>query len=372
MAFINDQNNAEYRRISLSFRAFNIVQSDMRTFNNKSFSGFINRIIMNFKDYADASVASAVLQETKKWENKINQLSGRNIDPKWKKALNKLDSVEIDNAIKTLKTIDKEEIIRILKAVKTLDLMEKNLSYESYKSEGIRLQNDVLEYLVEEDSECVEDGYYGQQMSKYLKALIEEYTLLPFYKRELVYFKDTVDLVNKAIQEERKFSFKAIDGTIYKVRPVEILTDTMKTYNYIIGYTYKDDGGEPYTASYRLSGFSTAKLRKETAHVSVEDKKKLNVKIKNRGVQFLLTAENEIVVRLTARGKTRFTREVHLRPPLDRIDDNGNYIFNCTEAQAEFYFVKFGKDAYVVEPESLRNKLKNIYMEAFEAYNINE
>ena len=94
MAFINDQNNAEYRRISLSFRAFNTVQMDMETFNSKSFSGFINRIIKNFKDSADASVAFAVLQETKKWENKIDQLSGRNIDPKWKKALNILEIFE--------------------------------------------------------------------------------------------------------------------------------------------------------------------------------------------------------------------------------------------------------------------------------------
>ena len=200
MAFINDQNNAEYRRISLSFRAFNIVQSDMRTFNNKSFSGFINRIIMNFKDYADASVAFAVLRETKKWELKIDQLSSRSSEPKWKKVLNSLEGIELNKAIKTLKTADKNETIEIVKAIKVLDLMEKNLSYESYSSKGIRMQNEVLNYLAEEDSECTENDYYGKQMSKYLKALIEEYTLLPFYKRELVYFKDTVDLVNKAIQ----------------------------------------------------------------------------------------------------------------------------------------------------------------------------
>ena len=43
-------------------------------------------------------------------------------------------------------------------------------------------------------------------------------------------------------------------------------------------------------------------------------------------------------------------------------------MFQCTEAQAEFYFFKFGKDAQIVRPLRLREKFQAMYEAAAGAY----
>jgi predicted DNA-binding transcriptional regulator YafY len=57
-----------------------------------------------------------------------------------------------------------------------------------------------------------------------------------------------------------------------------------------------------------------------------------------------------------------------LRPQLVELCEGNEFVFKCTEAQAEFYFFKFGKDAEILEPEELRNKLANMYDEALRMY----
>lgn len=65
---------------------------------------------------------------------------------------------------------------------------------------------------------------------------------------------------------------------------------------------------------------------------------KLSKAISSRGVQFMAT-EEDIQVRLSAAGKTKYRRQLHLRPTLIRNDgpENDIFVFNCTAAQAEFY-----------------------------------
>ena len=44
------------------------------------------------------------------------------------------------------------------------------------------------------------------------------------------------------------------------------------------------------------------------------------------------------------------------------------YIFNCTKAQAEFYFFKFGSDAEILSPVDLRDKFALMYKDAAAVY----
>ena len=85
------------------------------------------------------------------------------------------------------------------------------------------------------------------------------------------------------------------------------------------------------------------------------------------GVQFMVGSEAEIHVKLTDAGVSKYRRQTHLRPPLVRELD-GTYIFQCTTAQAEFYFFKFGKDAEILLPADLRERFKAMYEAAANIY----
>ena len=63
----------------------------------------------------------------------------------------------------------------------------------------------------------------------------------------------------------------------------------------------------------------------------------------------------------------KYRRQTHLRPVLVRREED-RFVFQCTLAQAEFYFFKFGKDAEILRPEPLREKVKTMYEEAAKAY----
>jgi len=55
------------------------------------------------------------------------------------------------------------------------------------------------------------------------------------------------------------------------------------------------------------------------------------------------------------------------RPAVTTI--NGDlYHFDWPEMQLEDYFRRFGRDAVVVKPKSLKSKLKKYYEEALEVY----
>ena len=77
--------------------------------------------------------------------------------------------------------------------------------------------------------------------------------------------------------------------------------------------------------------------------------------------------EAEIHVKLTKAGVYKYRRHTHLRPPLVRTEDDV-YVFQCTTAQAEFYFFKFGKDAEILLPTNLRERFKSMYEAAANTY----
>ena len=73
------------------------------------------------------------------------------------------------------------------------------------------------------------------------------------------------------------------------------------------------------------------------------------------------------VIHMTERGKQMYKMIVKNRPAVTSIDGN-KYTFDWPEMQLEDYFRRFGKEAIVMRPKSLKNRLHNYYESALEAY----
>lgn len=333
------------QRINLSDFACVVINEDMIAFNNTKKTNFINRIIKNYIYEADASIHFALEKEKAILES----------------ALKKLDKEAQNSAIEALLKYKEKELI-----------MKAN-SYERGSSCAYRLWEDTVQYLTNTSEECREADYYKNKIGAYLKAVIEEYCEKPYIERERIYFAEKVEIIETAIKEKRRLTVIASDGNRYTVYPYGIVSDQKSMYNYLIGYSraYESDE-EMRPMSMRISANNEFKLTKQNYHLNYAEKKELESLVKTRGVQFLLGQEEEIHVILTEAGIIQYNRQLHLRPPVAEIREGNEYIFHCTPLQAEIYFMRLGKEAYVSKPLYLNERIKNRFREAYDLYSENK
>ena len=64
-----------------------------------------------------------------------------------------------------------------------------------------------------------------------------------------------------------------------------------------------------------------------------------------------------------------YEKTVHNKPKLVKIDENGNYIFQCTEFLGKLYFGQFLDNVEILEPENLRTYFKEKSQKMYNLYN---
>ena len=88
--------------------------------------------------------------------------------------------------------------------------------------------------------------------------------------------------------------------------------------------------------------------------------------------KFAINNAMEATVKLTSRGLQKLQRIYQDRPrniQLEKSDEFNFFKFDGSADQLELYLKKLGSDAVVMEPEYLKNRLKNFYKDSFLAYN---
>ena len=98
----------------------------------------------------------------------------------------------------------------------------------------------------------------------------------------------------------------------------------------------------------------------------------LNKRLEKVTPAYIYSEAKEIHVLINKRGQGKFNVMLRNRPkPQSRKKDKDGwteYIFYCTEFQAQNYFFQFGADAIVISPESLSRKLSQQFFDANQAY----
>lgn len=346
MAFITrdeDGGSNNKQHLNLSTLAYEVILCDMFAFREEKLSGFINTVFEYYHPIAEASIARTLNHLIGDLSKCISEVPG---DKKTKKiVLDKIVSQKKDSLIK------------------------KAESYEGGKSFKFWINKSNYEYLSEPSSECSEDKYYSRR-GKYIKSVLEEYARLPYVEREKIYFSPFVTEIKNAIREERQLRIVTDKNAIYSVYPYEVLSDPLSTANYLVGYCkrYDDPEDEKRPCSFRISALKSVKMEKsKSGFLKNSVWEQLAHTISSRGVQFMVGNEAEVRVKLTEAGVSKFRRQTHLRPRLIRKQGD-IYVFQCTTAQAEFYFFKFGGDAEILLPIELRERFKSMYKAAANTY----
>lgn len=199
-------------------------------------------------------------------------------------------------------------------------------------------------------------------LSGYIKDMFLSYLSIPRNKREEIIFRPTYEAINRAISESHILTFTSTNNNIkITAEPYLIATSKEEQFSYLLCHTaqyYKDH-------TFRISRLRNVFV---TSDKFVRDDK-IYERLALMGMRRPHSAAPDIhaVIRMTERGKQMYKMIVKNRPAVTSIDGD-KYTFDWPEMQLEDYFRRFGKEAVVMRPKSLKNRLHNYYESALEAY----
>lgn len=344
-------NGDQQVRLRFSRYTKEVLQHDMFLFGESRENTLINTIIRNFYETADASIHMRL----EKYRNTLEENMPRGITKASANAI-----------LNTLTEIEEKRLVDLASSYEAPD--------KTCKSKPYRLQNDIYEELTDQGSSFQENLYYKDSRSAYLRTLIEEYAHLPYIKRERIYFKEFFDIIENAIAQNKQLLITVSSGKSYHTLPYKILCDPLSTTNYLAGYSYPvtEEKENKYTVSYKISAIRKIRLEKsKSGYLHPDDIAALITAISEKGVQFLVSEDVEIRVRFTEDGMHSFQHWIHLRPePLSIEKQKDSYIavFHCSLVQASAYFFKFGTNAEILSPASLRDQFRDQYQDALSRY----
>ncbi len=201
-------------------------------------------------------------------------------------------------------------------------------------------------------------------LSQYLKDMFNSYLSIPRSEREAIIFKDAYEDIARAIKEHRILSFISTtsgEEYAYLVEPYVIAPSKEEQCNYLLCMDRKSRKPRTFRISRLRSVFVTA----DSFPINPDTQKELQEKAIRSPHSVSLPVH--AVVRLNQYGVRKFKVITKNRPIVSKIEGN-LYHFDWPELQLEEYFIRFGRDAVVIEPESLREKIKKHYYYGLKEY----
>ena len=209
-------------------------------------------------------------------------------------------------------------------------------------------------------------------ISQYFCRLFMSYCKKPFYEREQIIFKDNYDLLIDACEKRIPITFFTIwnPTKMHTVIPYQLAVGHDEMFNYLLCSEIDRETGKENAMSYRLNRISNINPCRAYGHISEETLDYLN-KMLRYGPQFMINDEEESCVKLTDAGRRNFSRIYFGRPLEDRIEERADgyyYYFKGSKDQLFFYFRRFGKDAKIIYPDILRERIAVFHKKAYEQY----
>lgn len=202
----------------------------------------------------------------------------------------------------------------------------------------------------------------GRTLSEYFRSMFASYAALPQDKRELIIFKPQYDAVIKAIKAKKRvfITMRRGEGQRIECAPFDVVNSKEELHCYVLTAT---KGCNPVRLS-RI--FSVTQLPSDAEFT--ENQIEIFGKMKTYGPQFIYGAyDGEVLVELTAKGADKFKR-FYVHRPVPVRTENNFYYFNCSHSQIVQYFIRFGEDAEIIYPASVRNKIYNFHRNALNVY----
>lgn len=328
-------NEDQKQHLNLSQQAWTILAQDRAAFGGDNLTGFLNHILLCYIPEAEASISRLHRQRLEQY----------------RQSLAALPEPHRETAARLLADSDADALCRRVSA------------YHKGQSVKFRLNNALFARLTDPDA-CSEETWYDGHIGRYLKALLEEYARLPYLRREEIYFAQRFSTIRLCIDGGRKLRIKVSGGAEYTVRPYEILTDLQSSYHYLVAWSDADGKAWPF----RICSMRDVTATEQNGRLSAEKRKAIQQTLQEKDVPYIAEEIQPVRIRLTENGKAKYQTMLLQRPQFTAIENGDIYCFHCTLRQAEYYFVKFGRDAQVLSPPPLAERMRAWHRQALENY----
>ena len=336
-------------RIRISYRAYETILQDISEFQNipqkEQVSSFLNRMLKHFWTEAESTIAEKkpeICQKYLAWLADSGQ------------------------AGETALHLTEQELKARREHIRQLYSQPKKASGQNFKLIMTKSTREILE-------KSQEAELYQDNIADYLAALIQEYTVQPREERERIFFKEIYQKISHCMKEQHQAEI-TVQNKNYLIKPFQIATNGFLPYYYIISYARLKDSdlfSEEKLFSFRLQRIQNAEEKEEIPYTFTSfQKSKLKSLLKTPAkITYLAGEEEKITVRLTKAGYYLYQHVILSGRPayLEKTslsDDGVQLTFYCTKAQIYQYFIRFGKDAEIMEPADLRARFADIYQTA--------
>ena len=317
---------------------------------NKNISGFINKIVINSKAESFKELASIEAKRIKE------ELLGSGAK------ISKIDDEVIKEIAKA----------HIMSYISTKDIYEKNIVVK------IRLNNRLCNDLYYSDWDGKD---YNISPGEYIKILLEEYVRKPIFGREMIFYKDLLEEINRYIniesEEKQILLITMTNKKKHLFKPYRMSENYEANYHYLIGLSFDERKNRYKPASIRLSRIKDVRAKGRSfgsGKITHKEEKDILDAIESRGIPYLLTGAKEHKVRLTEDGMGMYNNIYHQRPVYkeNKYNGDGTYTMtiDATDIQISNYFFQFDKEAVVISPEKTREIMRERFENAASNYKI--
>lgn len=348
--------------VTVETRINDILETDKNNFNIPTKNAMINKVVFYYLEFELNRMKKEIDKNLKKYN--IN--------------------IEVKNIIEFMYDLRKNEGNKEKNEIK--------LNFRLNKDTFEKLQNHIIDF-----EEKI-------NVSKFFREIFEWYCTKKQYEREKILYKNTIKDIEKQILDKRTLSIeiRTLGDNPVEMVPLGIVTSKNENYSYLLGYSeIKNNSREEKTEKFAIFPIRISHIKKlnlgkkyeikEDAVIKEESlylvkksiQRKANEMIKNKIVSY--GDNGEIKLALTKRGKELLEIILHNRPfRLDKakIEEGGAkvekietsnkekyiYTFNSTYFAVKSYFLSFGKECTILEPQKLKKEFKEEYIESLKNY----
>lgn len=369
LAIRNGEPRTNRIQLTISARAFLTLQQDGQDFSLSDdasagpLSSLVNHLVVQYHDQAQISIALQLRRREAELEQILSGMSAGSRRAAIQKLLESYQ-LKLEEGRDALRTIARQGAAA----------GQKDHSFL------IRLNKPAIEALAIHFSGgglFAEGRYYDDNIGRYLKFLLEEYARQSGPRREEIFYRPWLDaetglltLAANSGQELLVTLHKRHTAAIPVFRPYAVRLDEESRYHYLLGFWDPEETGRWQAACLRLNSLRTVRLGPVCRPLTKAERQDLQRQIAQKGIAYLsgLEAPVTIQVQLTPKGIRLYHSIRHMRPAaVAPPGADGVYTFLCPAYQAKNYFVRFGANARILAPESLRQEVADFYRKGWNA-----
>lgn len=193
----------------------------------------------------------------------------------------------------------------------------------------------------------------------YFRNIFYAYTDQPKYKRELLIFRNNIDLIKAAIEKNKKLKIK-YKNEFRTIEPYFIMNSDEESRNYVFCYC---ETNQAYR-NYRITNFKPVSV----LPINFEKYDADSIKKNKSNFDPFLSFEKIVKVKFTKAGIDLY-KIINTNRPKLLNEEKDIFTFQCSNDKAKLYFPAFLGEAEILEPARLREWFKKKYEIAFNKYN---